>query len=157
MIRILLVCMFAATLGACATVTRGTTNQLQIESEPSGAQVKTSLGQSCNTPCTLTVNRKDEFSVTYSKPGYANETVQVKTQIAGAGAAGLVGNAIVGGVIGIGVDVITGSTLEHTPNPVKAALQPLVQERPKPGSKKKQTPKAVKPVPVEEDEPTPVS
>jgi hypothetical protein len=104
------------------------------------------------------VSRKDEFSVTVSKPGYTDEVIQVKTQLAGAGAAGLVGNVIVGGVIGIGVDAVTGSTLEHVPNPVKAALQPLVQERPKPGArKKKDPPKAIKPAPVEEEAPTPVS
>ncbi len=155
MIRIILVCLIAATLGACATVTRGTTNQVQIESEPSGADVRTSLNQTCVTPCTITVSRKDEFSVTFSKPGHVDETVQVRTQVAGAGAAGLVGNVLVGGIIGVGVDVVTGSSLEHVPNPVKATLKPLVHERQKPTSRqKKQSPTAVKPQPVEEDAPS---
>jgi hypothetical protein len=34
----------ALTTAACATVTRGTTNQVQFISEPAGAEVKTSLG-----------------------------------------------------------------------------------------------------------------
>jgi hypothetical protein len=116
------VCIVAA-LSACATVTRGTTNQLQILSEPSGASVRTSLNQTCTTPCTLTVGRKDEFSVIISLAGYGSQTVDVKTRVAGAGAAGFVGNVLVGGVIGMGADAATGATLEHFPNPVQVRLQ----------------------------------
>ncbi len=109
-------------LGACATVTRGTTNQIQIMSEPSGATVRTSLNQSCTTPCTMTVGRKDEFSVVISMAGFKDQVVEVRTRIAGAGAAGLVGNVLVGGVIGLGADAITGASLEHFPNPIQVIL-----------------------------------
>ena len=119
-------CVFAS-LGGCATVTRGTTNQIQIDSEPAGALAQTSLNHTCTTPCTIQVSRKDEFAVTFSKPGYQNARVDVKTQIAGAGAAGFAGNVLIGGVVGMGVDAATGSTYEHVPNPVRAVLQP---ERP---------------------------
>ena len=74
----------AVFLCGCATVTRGTTNQIQIFSEPSDADVRTSLNQSCRTPCTLQVTRKDEFTVTISKPGYITQDVPVRTQVAGA-------------------------------------------------------------------------
>jgi PEGA domain len=113
----------AVVLSACATVTRGTTNQVQIMSEPSGASVRTSMNQTCTTPCTLTLGRKDEFSATISMPGFKDQVVEVKTRIAGAGAAGFVGNVIVGGVIGMGADAITGATLEHFPNPVEVKLE----------------------------------
>ena len=112
-------------LSGCATITRGTTDQIQIKSNPSEAHALTSLGQSCQTPCTLTVNRKDEFSVTISKEGYEPQVVDVRTQVAGTGAAGLAGNIVFGGVIGIGTDVITGATLDHVPNPVQADLVPV--------------------------------
>ncbi len=115
----------ALTLSACATVTRGTTNQVQIRSEPSGAQVVTSLAHNCMTPCTITVNRKDEFSVRFSLAGYKDATVEVRTQVAGTGVLGVAGNAVVGGVIGVGVDVITGSALDHVPNPVVVTLERL--------------------------------
>ena len=113
----------AVMLAGCATVTRGTTNQIQITSEPSGADVRTSLNQTCTTPCTLTVDRKAEFSVVFNLPGYKEQIVEVKTQVAGAGVAGIAGNVLVGGVVGMGVDAATGSTLEHVPNPVHALLQ----------------------------------
>jgi PEGA domain len=117
-------------LGACATVTRGTTNQIQIRSEPSGAQVTTSLAHACTTPCTITVNRKEEFTVLFRLQGYEDQTTEVRSQIAGAGVAGFAGNVIVGGVIGMGVDAATGSTLEHVPNPVVAIMQRSTARQP---------------------------
>ncbi len=127
-------------LGACATVTRGTTNQIQITSEPSGAQVQTSLGQTCTSPCTLTVDRKSEFSVTFRLQGYQDVIIPVRTQVAGAGAAGVAGNLLVGGVIGAGVDVATGASLEHVPNPVHAILQTLAPA-PRPPSAQRTAPR----------------
>jgi hypothetical protein len=115
----------ALTLAGCTTITRGTTSQVQIQSEPPGALAQTSTGFSCTTPCTITVPRKDEFSVVFSKAGYREETVDVKTQIAGAGAAGFAGNIILGGIIGMGADAATGATLEHVPNPVSVTLVPV--------------------------------
>ena len=117
----------AITLAGCATITRGTTNQVQIQSDPPGALARTSTGFSCTTPCTMTVSRKDEFSVVFSKPGYRDETVDVKTQVAGAGAAGFAGNILLGGIIGMGADAATGATLEHVPNPVGVTLVPASQ------------------------------
>ena len=122
----LLVCVAAGvTVSGCATITRGTTDQVQIISDPSGADVRTSMGSTCITPCTLMVSRKDEFTVTFSKPGFVEENVPVKTQVAGSGAAGFAGNVLIGGIIGMGADAYTGATLEHVPNPVSITLRPV--------------------------------
>jgi hypothetical protein len=50
---------------------------LQFESEPAGAEVKTSGGQTCRTPCALAVPAAD-MQVTYSLNGYQTQTVAVK-------------------------------------------------------------------------------
>jgi len=112
-------------LGGCATVTRGTTDQVQIQSNPPGADARTSMGHTSVTPCTLQFGRKDEFTVTIAKAGYHIAQVPVKSQVGGAGAAGFAGNVIVGGVVGMGVDAATGATLEHFPNPVIVDLIPI--------------------------------
>ena len=39
-------------LGSCASVTRGTTVQVQINSNPPEAQARTSMGHVCVMPCT---------------------------------------------------------------------------------------------------------
>lgn len=120
----------------CATVTRGTTNQITFTSEPSGAQMRTSLGHTCSTPCTLEIPRKSEFIATFAMDGYKDQQVPVQTRVAGSGAAGFAGNVLVGGLVGMGVDAATGSTLEHFPNPVSATLEALHRApAPKPARK----------------------
>ena len=51
---------------------------LAIESEPPAAEAKTSLGQSCRTPCQLRVQPGSEFSVTLTLSGYQPQTVSVR-------------------------------------------------------------------------------
>jgi PEGA domain len=60
---------------------------LAIESEPPGAEAKTSLGQSCRTPCQLSVQPGSEFSVTLALNGYQPQTVSVRPEAQGATAA----------------------------------------------------------------------
>jgi hypothetical protein len=142
---------FAVVLGCgmllanCATVTRGTVNQIQIVSEPSNADVRTSNGHNCRTPCTLTVDRKAEFTVIYAKEGYRETSVPVATRLASAGAAGLAGNILIGGVVGVVADAVTGATLEHYPNPVSATLEPLRPIKPVAERRKGARPLAQKP------------
>ena len=123
--RILATFVAGVLVAGCASVTRGTTNQVQINSSPPEAQARTSMGHSCTTPCTLQFARRDEFTVLISKPGYHSVEIPVRTQLAGAGAAGFAGNIILGGAVGMVVDASTGATLEHVPNPVTAALTPV--------------------------------
>ncbi|WP_457091688.1 translation initiation factor 2 [Microvirga sp. P5_D2] len=128
-VSLLAVLAGSLSLGACATVTRGTTEQITFDSTPS-AEMRTSTGLTCpTTPCTLDVSRKSEFVATFSKQGYQSQNVMVQTRVAGAGAAGFAGNVLIGGVVGMGVDAATGSTLEHYPNPVNVSLVPLVLSR----------------------------
>lgn len=123
--RLVVILALALAASGCASITRGTTDQVQINSDPPEAQAKTSLGHMCVTPCSLQFNRKDEFTVVLSKPGYHSAEVEVKTQVAGSGAAGFAGNVLLGGVVGMVADASTGATLEHMPNPVTARLVPL--------------------------------
>jgi hypothetical protein len=117
-------------VSGCATITRGTTTQIQIHSNPPEAQARTSMGFTCVTPCTLQVSRKDEFTVIITKPNYHTVEVPVRTQVAGAGAAGFAGNIILGGVVGMAADAATGATLEHFPNPVSVMLTPRKKGEP---------------------------
>jgi PEGA domain len=86
---------------------------LAIESEPPGAEAKTSLGQSCRTPCQLSIQPGSEFSVTLSLSGYQPQTVSVRPEAEGATAAPRL-----------------------APNPVHADLQAVAPPK-KPVAKKK--------------------
>lgn len=117
--------LIAVSVGACGSITRGTTEKMAFLSEPSGATMTTTRGYACPaTPCSLEVERSDEFDVTFAKPGFQPAIVPVRTKVVGAGAAGMAGNVLAGGVIGIGVDAYTGAALDHTPNPVSVSLVP---------------------------------
>jgi hypothetical protein len=71
------------------------------------------------------VSRKVDFVVVYSKPGYQDKQIEVKSGVSGGGAAGLAGNIVAGGIIGVVVDASTGAGLTHEPNPVMAVLEPI--------------------------------
>jgi len=91
------------------------TEVLRVESEPPGADARTTQGQSCRTPCELTVPSGGELSVSFALNGYQPQTLQVHAETPG------------GASYGEG-----GSAPRLQPNPVYAELQPA---RP-PGKKK---------------------
>ena len=94
MSRVIAVIACGFTLAACSTTmpsldfmkSAPQSEMLAIESEPPGAEAKTSLGQSCRTPCQLAVQPGSEFSVTLALSGYQLQTVSVRPE-EGAGAA----------------------------------------------------------------------
>lgn len=53
----------------CATVVRGGSEKLIIQSSPSGAEVRLSTGQSGVTPCGIVIKRKDTIFFTIDKSG----------------------------------------------------------------------------------------
>lgn len=113
----------AALLGSgCATITRGTTQAWTVDSVPNGATVSLSNGERCETPCALTLKRKHPVAVEMCKAGYRTINTNVLSQISGAGAAGMAGNVIVGGLIGVGVDAASGATKELRPSPLIVQL-----------------------------------
>lgn len=125
MLRVSVAVALAMTVSACASVVRGTSEQMAFVSDPPGATMTSSTKDACPaTPCSLEVERTDEFDVTFAKAGYRPETVPVRTRAVTAGGAAMAGNILVGGLIGVGVDAATGAAMDHFPNPVVAKLVP---------------------------------
>jgi hypothetical protein len=54
------------------------TDDLRFESEPPAAEVKTSSGQTCRTPCELPVQLVPELSATFTLNGHVPQTVLLK-------------------------------------------------------------------------------
>lgn len=103
---------------------------VQLESLPVGAEAKTASGQTCKTPCSLSVPAADGFSVTFSAPKYQSETVPVLV---------IRQQADTGGA----PDYAQGQTVSVIvdPNPVYAELKPGGPQR---GGKAAAAPKAPK-------------
>lgn len=113
-------------LAGCGTVTRGTSENVEVYYDPPKTRVTTNIGSICDiSPCSLKVSRKKDFVVKAELAGYKPQTVEVKSKTAPGGAAGLAGNVLVGGVIGAGVDLASGAMLSHYPNPVVIEMEPV--------------------------------
>jgi hypothetical protein len=140
----------AIVVAGCASITRGTSEPVVFDSEPAGAEMRSTIvnkcaepgacpgsgdardamidrsikaGPACITPCTVQIPRSQELIVTFSKSGFEPRTVKLTTGVRPGGAAGVVGNAIAGGIIGVAVDAGTGAGLDHCPNPLKVTLR----------------------------------
>lgn len=99
--------------------------QVQLESNPPGADAKTSLGPGCKTPCSVSVVPPDAgFSVTYTLDKHQPATVPVQ-------------------VIRNPGDLSTPATTTIDPSPVFAELQ-RIGPPPKPVRHKPKKPKAPK-------------
>jgi len=96
----------------CATMIRGTHEQLQLSSNPEGVVAQLSNGQSCTTPCSLSEPRDSSFAVTFSRDGCDSQMVSVFPTVAGSG-------ILLGGLIDYG----TGAVYSLEPNPVVASLK----------------------------------
>ncbi|MCS6854756.1 MAG: hypothetical protein NZ523_08400, partial [Elioraea sp.] len=64
-------------LAGCATMIRGTEQQVSINTIPVGAQVQLSNGMSCVSPCTLTVPRNQSLTMTITREGCAPQTASM--------------------------------------------------------------------------------
>jgi hypothetical protein len=96
------------------------TSNLTIESDPPGAEARTSQGLTCRTPCTLAVPVAEEVSVSYALNGYLPQSVTVRPVTAKTSTFSL---------------ETPVTTLE--PNPVFAQLSSAKPAKPTPPKKKK--------------------
>ena len=126
--RLVGIVALAAALGGCASVTRGTTENISITSTPAGAEATISgldVPTACITPCAIVAKRSADISITFAKPGFESEVVTLTKEVPATGAAGFAGNVLAGGLIGMGVDAATGAAQDHKPNPVIVTMKPI--------------------------------
>ena len=129
-IRLVLAVAIAAPCVGCASVTRGTTENISISSTPSGATAEVSgldVPTACVTPCVVVAKRSADITVTINKDGYESQVIPLTKEVPGTGAAGFAGNLLIGGLVGMGVDAATGAAMDHKPNPVIVTLQPIAR------------------------------
>jgi hypothetical protein len=80
---------------------------VEFESTPSGAEARTSMGQSCTTPCAVSVPVSlSDFTVSFTLADFQPVTIPVR-------------------VTGSPAGVLSPGTTNIEPNPVVAQLQPI--------------------------------
>ncbi len=57
-------------LNACATIVNGTTERVQLSSDPGGAQATVDGARTFTTPATVELSRGDQHTVAFHKQGY---------------------------------------------------------------------------------------
>ena len=141
---VLVVGLLALNCAGCASATRGWTEQITLTSTPAGAEAAVTgpeIPTTCVTPCVVQVKRQDEVSITFTKEGYEPQVVALQKELASGGAAGFAGNILVGGLVGMAVDGVSGAALDHKPNPVIVTLKPVAPPPPAPSIMRRRPPK----------------
>src|SRR6266446_4369502 len=104
-----------AMAGGCATIVKGSTQDISVSTDPAGAacELKTagkSLGSVSPTPGTLQVKKGGgDIEVVCKKAGYAEASGIVSSSLQG----WTFGNILLGGVIGVVIDAGSGAIREY--------------------------------------------
>lgn len=110
-------------LSGCATIIKGTSQDISIQSNPSNAKVvvKATGGVevfSGMTPATAKLSKKKEYTVTVSLDGYKDGTVMVSQGFE----AWTIGNILCGGIIGLIIDAVDGAIWKLEPDQIMVTM-----------------------------------
>jgi hypothetical protein len=107
--------------GGCGSIVHGSSQNINLNTNPQGATVNISNGMTFTTPSQVKLERNKDYILTFSKDGYATQNVPLNSVLSG----WLAGNIIFGGIIGGGIDLATGAAYTLTPEQFIITLQPL--------------------------------
>ncbi|MGJ8639032.1 MAG: PEGA domain-containing protein [Opitutaceae bacterium] len=113
-------------VSGCATVVRGGSEEVTIQSDPPGAQVKLSTGQSGTTPWVVEAKRNSNLYVTITKDGYKPLETALLSSIDGASLGiGTAANFLFLPIVNDVIDYKTGANYSLKPNPLFVTLIPI--------------------------------
>lgn len=107
----------------CATIIHGSSQDVNISSSPDEAEVWIDGARMGTTPTKVNLKRKSDYLVTVKKEGYKEATVKIE----GSTSAWIIGNVIFGGIIGCGIDFITGGAYDLKPERVDINMTKLAE------------------------------
>lgn len=113
-LKILLVLLLCVSMASCATIIHGRKQDIQVSSTPPGAIVR--VGDTATTtPGEITLDRsKPRHTLVFEKEGYKSVTVELSRGLDG----WLFGNILLGGIVGIVIDFVSGSAYKIYPGDV---------------------------------------
>ena len=107
-------------MSGCATIIKGTHQEIPVASEPSNASVLVDGLRQGNTPTKLNLARKGSYVVTLALEDHETESITINRSMGGA----VAGNIVAGGLIGWGVDAGTGAQYNLNPESINVRLRP---------------------------------
>lgn len=116
----LLAVILAFGLVSCATIMRGTSQSISVNSNPSGARIVVMGMEKGTTPAVIKVKRSEtNVIVRLQKDGYEPVDIALTRSLSG----WVWGNVVFGGVIGLVVDFATGGLYNINPEVIQADLK----------------------------------
>ena len=129
LLRQLVVAALLPPLSGCGLIFGGTTQVIRATSSPDGASVSpTTGGQDYKTPASLSLERKHNYTLTFSAPGYNSQKFDLQRSIRG----GIVALDILCGLVGVVIDAATGAWYRLSPEVVNVALTKIDTKVPGP-------------------------
>lgn len=123
--QVAVIAIFLSLSFGCASTLRSKTEKIRFESDPAGAKVTLSTGQSCITPCSLELERGLVLRAEYTKNNYRSESVLLGSKISG----GAVALSVIGGLPGLLIDSVNSEKLtKYDPNPCVVKLYEEAKE-----------------------------
>ena len=110
--RVSFVLLSLMLLAGCATIIRGTEQDVTVDTAPAGAQVEFSNGKSCTSPCSIAARRNQNLDVHISMDGCTPQTAFVRPRLSAGG-----------GLLGGLPDYATGAIYDLQPSQLSFALQ----------------------------------
>lgn len=98
----------------CATIICGSTQKIPISSTPSGAKVTADTGTSIVTPGSIVLERKSAHTLVAEYPGRGQQQQKLEKKLNN----WVWGNILIGGLIGLVIDIVSGSINELQPKEV---------------------------------------
>lgn len=118
-IGVVTIFFFVAALYGCATICHGTSTTIRINSVPQGATAAVG-GQTIITPSTVTLKNNQAYQIVFRKDGYEDTYYTIDKHISG----WVWGNILIGGIIGLVIDDMTGGAYKLVPTEVNVTLAP---------------------------------
>lgn len=103
----------------CATIINGSKQDVGISSSPTGAKVTINNQDIGKTPYVASLKRKDNHTISIEMEGYQTYETKLTRKTSG----WIAGNIVLGGLIGLAVDAITGSMYKLSPDQIESTLQ----------------------------------
>lgn len=128
LINFLNISVVSIMVSACASVTGPGKQQVQIDSEPQGAEVFVD-GRNVTTPAVVTLKGKSEYYIKASRPGYDDVSEKIDSEFRVLPV--VLGNIVnFTGLIGVGVDVLGTGAAYDMDDKITISMrkkQPLVE------------------------------
>jgi hypothetical protein len=117
--KLLSVVAICLLVGGCATIFKGNSSKIELNSNPQGAQVLVNGTAMGETPIRLKLESKKTYSIEFRKEGFKTRIVNVQNHVG----AGWIVLDVITGLIPVIVDAATGSWYGLDQDNVNAVLE----------------------------------